>query len=861
MSHDPSSAGNGCCHSGVPELPVLGQRHIDPVCGMSVDPQSAAGTTTYEGQAYYFCSAGCRAKFVAHPEQYAGSGRPASPEGMAKGGCCGAGGTKPASHAQVAAIDPVCGMTVAPESAAETAVHKGQTFHFCSTGCYTKFRADPERYLGSKPHAHFHNAPAVPGTQYTCPMHPEIVQDGPGSCPKCGMALEPMQPSLQEGADPEYVDMRRRFVIGAALAAPIFLIAMGAMLPFPALAHFLHARMGALNWLQLVLSLPVVLWCGWPFLVRGWNSVVHRSPNMFTLIAIGVGAAFLYSVAATVAPLAFPEGFRGPGGSVEPYFDSAAVIVVLVLLGQVLELRARSQTGAAIRALLGLAPKTARVIRDGNEADVLLADVRVHDRLRIRPGEKIPVDGLVEEGESAVDESMVTGEPMPVDKRTGDRLVGGTVNGTGGLVMRAERVGSDTLLAQIVHLVGQAQRSRAPIEKLVNRVAAYFVPAVLAAAVVTFFGWAVWGSEPRLAHALLNAVAVLIIACPCALGLATPMAIMVGTGKGASMGVLFRDAEALDRLRQVDTLIVDKTGTLTEGKPKLAGVTPAAGFSESEILSVAAGLELQSEHPLARAIVAAAKERQVGVAEVPGFRSVTGKGVIGTSGGRQVTIGNASLLEELSVDASSLTLQWDALRSEGQTVMAVAIDNQLAGLIGVADPIKGTTVEALRDLRAEGLQVWMATGDHPQTARAVATALGIDEVRAGVLPEAKSQIVEGLQRSGRTVAMAGDGINDAPALAQADVGIAMGTGTDIAMESAGVTLVKGDLRGIVRAIRLSRSTSAAIRQNLVLAFAYNAICIPAAALGWVSPIWASAAMSLSSVSVIANSLRLRHVRV
>lgn len=834
MNHGPELKIGNCCHE---HSAATSSGHIDPVCGMTVDPKTAAGSLLQDGTMYYFCSKGCLARFQAEPHRFiSGASSPVvTPDA--------------AGH-----TDPVCGMTVDPDSAAGSHAHEGQTYHFCSQGCLDKFRADPARYL--RPREAKEMAVSKSG-KYTCPMHPEIVQDGPGTCPKCGMALEPMDPAEQSGDDSEYHDMRRRFVVGAIFAAPIFLIAMGAMLPLAGLAHFLHQNMAALNWVQLALSLPVVLWCGWPFFERAWSSIRHRSPNMFTLIAIGVGTAFVYSVVATAAPHLFPEGFRGPGGGVEPYFDSAAVIVVLVLLGQVLELRARSQTGAAIRALLGLAPKTARVIRDGAELDIPLAEVRVGDAIRIRPGEKVPVDGTVSEGASNIDESMVTGEPIPVEKASGDRLIGGTVNTTGGLVMKAERVGSDTLLSQIVHLVGEAQRSRAPIEKLVNRISSYFVPGVLAVALATFVGWTVWGSEPRLAHALLNSVAVLIIACPCALGLATPMAVMVGTGKAASLGVLFRDAEALETLRLVDTLIVDKTGTLTEGKPKLTSVTALAGFTEAEVLALAAGLEKGSEHPLGTAIISGANERNVPAANIRDFASVTGKGVRGKAGDENVAIGNAALLQELGVNSAPFQSQWDALRNDGQTVMAVVRGQYLAGLVGVSDPIKATSADAIRDLHNEGLKTMMVTGDHQRTADVVAKRLGIDEVRADVLPETKSRIVSDLQWQGRKVAMAGDGINDAPALAKAEVGIAMGTGTDVAMESAGVTLVKGDLRGIVRAIRLSRKTSAAIRQNLVLAFAYNAICIPAAAFGWVSPIWASAAMSLSSVSVIANSLRLR----
>jgi len=759
-------------------------------------------------------------------------------------------------------IDPVCGMTVDPAKSAGSHVHEGTTYHFCSKHCLAKFQAAPQQYLAKKAADGVLPASSGSAGKYTCPMHPEIVQDGPGTCPKCGMALEPMQPTLEEGPDPELVSMQRRFWIGTALTVPIFLIAMAGLFPWPALTRFLHDNMALLNWVQLALATPVVLWCGWPFFERAWHSVIHRSPNMFTLIALGVGAAYVYSVLATIAPGIFPEGFRTMGNAVEPYFDSAAVIVVLVLLGQVLELRARMQTGAAIRALLGLVPKTARVVSDnGQEHDVPLEQVMVGNRLRIRPGEKVPVDGLVLEGQSAVDESMITGEPMPVEKTANSRVVGGTVNGTGGLLVQAERIGSDTLLSQIVRMVSEAQRSRAPIEKLVNRVSLVFVPAVLLIAVLTFVGWSMWGTEPRLAHALVNAVAVLIIACPCALGLATPMAIMVGTGRGATAGVLFRDVEALETLRNADTLIVDKTGTLTEGKPTLTTVKSVAGFDEKRLLAIAAGMEHQSEHPLATAIVRGAEERQITPALIRNFQSVTGKGIRGEVDGQAVLIGNPAMLEDSGINLNSVEQQLEHLRSEGQTVMIVAVDGQVAGLLGVADPIKATTAEALDLLHTEGLQVIMLTGDHRITAEAVARTLKIDQVIAGVLPEQKGEVVARLQREGHVVAMAGDGINDAPALAKANVGIAMGTGTDVAIESAAVTLVKGDLRAIVRARKLSRATSASIRQNLFLAFIYNGLCLPLAAFGLVSPMWASAAMSLSSVSVIVNSLRLRHTKL
>ena len=807
----------------------------DPVCGMTVDPAAARASLEHGGRTYYFCCPSCRARFAADPDQY----RAAGPADLTAGG----------------QTDPVCGMTVDPAHAAGTATHRGTTYYFCSTHCRQKFAADPARYTGERAPA---PPPAAATGLYTCPMHPEVVRDGPGPCPICGMALEPMRPTADAGPDPELADMTRRLWVGAGLALPVFLIAMAGLLPWPALAHFLHANAAALNWVQLALATPVVLWCGWPFFARGWASVVHRSPNMFTLIAIGVGTAYAYSALATVVPELFPEGFRAAGGAVEPYFDSAAVVVVLVLVGQVLELRARARTGAAVRALLGLAPKSARVVRDdGREEDVPLAAVRVGDRIRVRPGEKVPVDGVVLDGRGAVDESMVTGEPVPAEKAAGDRLIGGTVNGTGGLVMRAKRVGEDTLLAQIVRMVGDAQRTRAPVEKVVNRVSRVFVPAVLLAAVTTFVGWAGWGTEPRLAHALVNAVAVLIIACPCALGLATPMAVVVATGRGATAGVLFRDAEALETLRRVDTLVVDKTGTLTEGKPKLARVQPAEGFAEADVLRLAAGLERGSEHPLAAAIVDGAAARGLTVPEVRDFRSVPGKGVTGTVEGRRVVLGNARLLKDEGVVWTELQPQDSGWPSEVQTVVLVAIDGRYAGLVATADPVRATTPEAVRQLHAEGLRVIMLTGDRRGVADAVARELGIDEVVAEVLPQEKEEVVRRLRAEGRRVAMAGDGVNDAPALARADVGIAMGTGTDVAVESAGVTLVKGDLRGIVRAIRLSRAASAAIRQNLFLAFVYNAVSVPAAALGLVSPMWASAAMSLSSVSVIVNSLRLK----
>ena len=762
--------------------------------------------------------------------------------------------------AESAAIDPVCGMSVDRAHPAGTVMHDGQTYYFCSQHCVKKFQARPAEYAsGRKPKEAMPVAAAT--AKYTCPMDPEIVQIGPGVCPKCGMALEPMEPTAEVGPDPELADMQRRFAISGFLALPVFLIAMGSLIPWAALSEFLHQHMAALNWLQLALATPVVLWCGWPFFQRAWLSVVHCSPNMFTLIAIGVGAAFAFSIAATIAPQLFPASMQH-GGAVEPYFDSAAVIIVLVLLGQVLELRARAQTGAAVRALLGLAPKTARVVREsGDEVDVPLTEVCVGDRLRIRPGEKVPLDGVVLEGASFVDESLVTGEPIPVEKVAGNSLIGGTLNGNGGLIMRAERVGDDTLLAGIVRMVTAAQRSRAPIEKLVNQVALFFVPTVLLAAAITFAGWYLWGSEPRLPHAILNAVAVLIIACPCALGLATPMAILVGTGRGAQAGVLFRDAVALEVLHQVDTLVLDKTRTLTIGQPQLVTVQTALGVSESELLSLAAGLELASEHPLAVAIVQGAKARQVFPANIQNFQAITGKGVVGIFEAKRIAVGNAALMQIEHVDLAAWQEHLQQLQAAGQTVMIAARDGEVLGLLGVADPIKATTPQALAELRALGLRIIMLTGDNRITAAAVAKELGIDEVIADQLPQEKGDVIARLKREGRKVAMAGDGVNDAPALALADVGIALGTGADIAMESAAITLVQGDLRGIVRAVRLSRAITAGIRQNLFLAFVYNALSIPLAALGIVNPMLASAAMSLSSVSVILNSLRLRKLKL
>ncbi|BBO30957.1 heavy metal translocating P-type ATPase [Lacipirellula parvula] len=778
-------------------------------------------------------------------------------------------------------LDPVCGMTVNPATAKLHAEHAGQTYYFCSRGCLEKFTADPAKYLdpsrakteaGHGSCCHGGESKRMPkpagghaaSGQYTCPMHPEIVNDGPGDCPLCGMALEPMMVAASDEPNAELVDMMRRFWICAALTVPLVALAMARMFFVEQFHAWFPGR--ALPLVELALATPVVLWGGWPFFVRAWRSIENRALNMFTLIGVGTGTAYVYSVFAALAPQWFPESFH-MHGEAALYFEAAATIVTLVLLGQVLELRARHQTGAAIRALLDLAPKQARRIgADGREEDVPLDEVAAGDRLRVRPGEKVPVDGQVVYGSSYVDESMITGEPIPVEKAIGARVIGGTVNGTGSLVMTAERVGSETMLAQIIQMVGQAQRSRAPIQRLADQVAAYFVPAVLAVAVVTFIAWATIGPQPRLAYALVNAVAVLIIACPCALGLATPMSIMVAVGRGARAGVLVRDAEALQTLERVDALVVDKTGTLTEGKPRLVAVTPSEGWNEADLLRLAASVERSSEHPVAAAIVHGAEERGLEAPAASDFQSTTGRGVVAVVDGLRVAVGNASLMtaEHAAIDAVQELAERG--RREGQTVMFVAVDGQLAGLLGVADPVKESTVEALRMLREEGIEIVMLTGDSRGTAEAVAAKLGITRVEAEVLPEQKVDAVRRLKSEGRTVAMAGDGVNDAPALAAAAVGIAMGTGTDVAMESAGVTLVKGDLRGIVRARRLSEHTMSNIRQNLFFAFVYNGLGVPLAAgvlypvFGWLlSPMIAAAAMSLSSVSVIANALRLRRI--
>ena len=904
----------------------------DPICGMWVSPDSPL-KAEYQGQEYFFCSSRCVAEFQKNPAYYAGeaaqaeavagpggrqTGAPFGPKSRAAREAEGTGERqaprRKAPETSEKVLDPVCGMLVQPDSPFKT-IYEGRDFAFCCQRCLESFQRQPERYLkpaGEKPETAAARPPvepekpAPPGvyytcpmdpevqedkpgscpvcgmaleraepeapltrTEYTCPMHPEVVQDSPGSCPECGMALEPRTVYAEEEENPELVDMRRRFWVSLVLTVPLVIIAMGGMIP--GFQPFLEslAPPHVWGWVELGLATPVVLWGGWPFFVRGVRSVINRSLNMFTLIGLGVSVAYIYSVMAALFPGIFPPSFRGETGEVAVYFEAAAVIVTLVLLGQVLELKARGQTSAAIRALLGLAPKTARRLKeDGAEEDIPLDQVREGDRLRVRPGEKVPVDGEVLEGKSSVDESMVTGEPIPVEKGPGSKVIGATVNGTGSLVMRAEKVGSDTLLARIVKMVAEAQRSRAPIQKLVDVVAAYFVPTVMGIAIITFIIWGLIGPEPRLAHAIINAVAVLIIACPCALGLATPMSIMVATGKGATLGVLFKNAEAIEVMRKVDTLVVDKTGTLTEGKPRLMSVTSVNGLDEQTLLRLAATLEKGSEHPLAEAIVNGARERDLELEKAENFEYLTGKGVTGQVDGRRVALGNVRLLEELGIEAGKLADQAEALRREGQTVMLLAVDGQAAGLLAVADPVKETTPAAIKRLHEDRIRVVMLTGDNRTTAEAVAKKLNIDEIMPEVLPDQKAEKVKELQREGRFVAMAGDGINDAPALAQAQVGIAMGTGTDVAMESAGVTLVKGDLRGIVRARLLSRATMRNIKQNLFFAFVYNSLGVPIAAgvlYPWfgilLSPIIAAAAMSFSSVSVVTNALRLKRVQL
>ncbi len=755
-------------------------------------------------------------------------------------------------------LDPACGMTVDPHTAKHRADHRGHTFYFCSTGCRTKFISDPQQYLGVR-----EPEPVREGAIYTCPMHPEIRQVGPGACPICGMALEPEIAGTETELNPELIDMTRRFWIGLVLTLPVFTLEMGAHVVGP------HnwAEPTLSNYVQFAFATPVVLWAGWPFFVRGWQSLITRNLNMFTLIAMGTGVAYVYSLAATFAPGIFPDAFRGHGGAPASYFEAASVITVLVLMGQVLELRAREATSGAIRALLDLAPKTARRVKDdGGDEEVSLDAVKAGDRLRVRPGDKVAVDGVVIEGHSALDESMVTGESMPVTKEKDSRVIGGTINKSGSFIMRADKIGRDTLLSQIVQMVASAQRSRAPIQRLADQVSAWFVPTVIVVALIAFAAWATFGPEPRFAYGLVAAVSVLIIACPCALGLATPMSIMVGVGRGAQAGVLIKNAEALERMENIDTLVIDKTGTLTEGKPKVVAVSSGSGFDETQVLQLAASVERGSEHPLAAAIIAAAAERKLELSPAGDFNAPSGKGVVGTVDGKRLALGNARFLGELNIDTSAITAEAERLRTDGTTAIFLAVNGKAAGVIAIADPIKETTPDALRALAADGIRVVMLTGDNRTTAQAVARRLGIADVEAEVLPDQKNAVVEKLRREGRAVAMAGDGVNDAPALAAAEVGIAMGTGADVAIESAGITLLKGDLNGIVKARVLSAAVMSNIRQNLFFAFVYNAAGVPIAAgvlypvFGLLlSPIIAAAAMALSSVSVVGNALRLRRV--
>ena len=848
-----ASDADGCCggHDHATPLPA---KMKDPVCGMSVDPATSKHRFEHQGQTFHFCSAGCRSKFAADPAKYLVP--------VAAAGSCCAGHDHHAHHPDAATvIDPVCGMSVDPATSKHRFDHQGHTFHFCSAGCRTKFSADPVKYLEKR-----EPPPEMPaGTIYTCPMHPEIRQEGPGTCPICGMALEPDVISLDDAPNPELADMTKRFWIGAVLAAPVVVLEMGGHLVG---GHGLVDPVLS-NWIQFVLATPVVLWAGWPFFVRGWQSVRTRNLNMFTLIAMGTSVAYGYSVIATLAPQAFPPAFRGHGGAVPVYFEAASVITILVLLGQLLELRAREATSGAIKALLQLAPKTARRLdADGSDHEVEIAALAVGDRLRVRPGEKVQVDGVILEGRSSLDESLVTGESMPVTKDEGARVIAGTLNQTGSFVMRADKVGRETLLSQIVQMVADAQRSRAPIQRLADQVAGWFVPTVIAAAIAAFVAWYAFGPEPRFAFGLVAAVSVLIIACPCALGLATPMSIMVGVGRGAQAGVLIKSAEALERMEKVDTLVVDKTGTLTEGKPKVTSIVTADGIDEIGALRLAASVERASEHPLAEAIVRHAAERNVKLAEVKNFDAPTGKGARGDIDGKAVVLGNATYLASLGIITDTLGVESKRLRSEGATVITMAVDGKPVALFAIADPVKASTPDALKALAADGIKVIMLTGDNRTTATAVARKIGITEVEAEVLPEQKSAVVARLRASGKVVAMAGDGVNDAPALAAADVGIAMGTGTDVAMESAGITLLQGDLGGIARARKLSAAVMRNIRQNLFFAFIYNAAGIPIAAgilypvFGiLLSPIIAAAAMSLSSVSVVGNALRLRATKL
>ncbi len=852
--HDPVASTKPSCGCGSAASTA---KAIDPVCGMTVDPVAAKHRFTHDGAEYVFCCSGCRDKFAADPARYLAT----SKQPKQHGSCCGGHGHAKSEPAGALALDPVCGMSVDPATAKHRHTHAGKEYFFCSAGCRQKFAADPQKYLAPKP-----IAAAVPDDAiYTCPMHPEIRQKGPGSCPICGMALEPDVVTADTGPSAELVDMVRRFWIALVLTLPVFILEMASHVVD--LHRFIVPQTS--NWVQLVLATPVVLWAGLPFFERGWASLKSRNLNMFTLIAIGTGVAWAYSIVGTFAPALFPPAMRMHGGAVAVYFEAAAVITVLVLLGQILELRAREQTSGAIRALLDLSPKEARrVAADGSEMDIPLDDVATGDILRVRPGERVPVDGTITDGRSSIDESMLTGESMPAARTTGDKVVGGTMNGTGTFLMRAEKVGRETMLAQIVQMVAEAQRSRAPVQRLADQVSGWFVPAVLLAAAAAFVAWYAFGPEPRLSFAMIAAVSVLIIACPCALGLATPMSIMVGVGRGAKSGVLIKNAESLERLERVDTLVVDKTGTLTEGKPSVVAIAPAAGIDDAELLRLAASVERGSEHPLAAAIVKAAAARGLGLVAPQAFDAPVGKGVSGTVSGHRIVVGNAAIMREAGIGVSALAARADELRADGATAIFVAIDGNAAGVIAIADPIKSSAADALGALRAANVRVVMLTGDNSTTASNVARKLGIDEVHAEVLPGDKEKIVRDLRNKGRVVAMAGDGTNDAPALAAADVGIAMGTGTDVAMQSAGVTLLKGDLGGIVRARKLSAATMANIRQNLFFAFAYNAAGIPIAAgilypvFGvLLSPVIAAAAMSLSSVSVITNALRLNRVKL